>query len=533
MIGPPEEEVWSGVVNTQSVRIVLFLAMLNGLKILAADISSTYLMVETKEKMYTTLGPEFGKWGGKRAIVRMALYGLIGSCAQFHHHLCGELHKIGFEPTKADPDLWMRQKDDHYQYIAKYIDNILIISKDPKSILDMLKKPKGPYDFKGIGSPEYYLGGDVKIVYEGDSIKELSLSSKTYVKRICEKNSDLMGWKLKGYNNPMDPGYHTEVDDSDFLVGESISKCQMMVESLNWLITLGHYDIHYTVTTLARHMMMPRQGHLHAMRRVFGYLLQNYKFSIDYDIAEPDLTKYKVEAYNWFPLYGPTKEEIPFGIPEPRGKSVTTCGFFDSSHASCLKTRRSTTSVLLFINSTPIRWYSKRQNCVEMSTYGSEMVTGRIAVDLAVELRYNLRMLGAPVKGSTILFGDNKSMVTNSSLPHSTLNRRVSANNYHRVQEAVDANIVSIVHCNTKYNLVDMGTKPLNGQTHQFLLQNKRFPPTSTAGEYQTESMDQSTVRSNGLARSVLTVLSLLDLGIGASFEDENFLSYLSRSSMY
>ena len=150
-------------------------------------------MAETKEKMYTTLGPEFGKWGGKRAIVRKALYGLIGSCAQFHHHLCGELHKIGFEPSKADQDLWMRQKDDHYEYIAKYIDDILIISKDPKSILDMLKKPKGPYDFKGVGSPEYYLGGDVKIVYEGDSIKELSLSSKTYVKRICEKISDLMG----------------------------------------------------------------------------------------------------------------------------------------------------------------------------------------------------------------------------------------------------------------------------------------------------------------------------------------------------
>ena len=48
---------------------------------------------------------------------------------------------------------------------------------------------------------------------------------------------------------------------------------------------------------------------------------------------------------------------------------------------------------------------------------------------------------------------------------------------------------------------------------------------------YQTESMDQSTVRSNGLARYVLTVLSPLDLEIGASFEDENFLSYLSRSS--
>ena len=110
---------------------------------------------------------------------------------------------------------------------------------------------------------------------------------------------------------------------------------------------------------------------------------QNYKFSIDYDISEPDFSEYKVEKYDWFPLYGDVREEEPFGMPEPKGKAVVTSGFFDSSHASCLMTRRSTSCVLLFINGTPIRWYSKRQNCVETSTYGSEMVAGRIAVDLA------------------------------------------------------------------------------------------------------------------------------------------------------
>eukprot|EP00957_Ditylum_brightwellii_P122340 9329114-Ditylum_brightwellii.AAC.1 len=86
---------------------------------------------------------------------------------------------------------------------------------------------------------------------------------------------------------------------------------------------------------------------------------------------------------------------MPFGMPEPKGKPVVTSGFFDSSRASCLVTCRSTTCVLLFVNSTPIKWFSKRQNCVETSTYGSEIVAGRIAVDLTVELRYNLRMLGA------------------------------------------------------------------------------------------------------------------------------------------
>jgi hypothetical protein len=529
-IGPPESEVWSGVVNTETVRTAMFLAMLNNLKILAADISSAYLMATTKEKMYTRLGPEFGDWAGKLAIIDKALYGLVGSCAQFHRHLCAELDKLGFRPSKADQDLWMRDAGTHYEYVAKYIDDILIIAKTPMEILDKLKKPVGPYDFKGVGSPKYYLGGDIEITYQGDTIEQLSLSSKTYVTRICDKVEQLMGWKLKGYNNPMEPNFHAETDESDFLTGEEISKYRMMVGSLNWLVTLGRYDVHYATTTLARHMMMPRQGHMHAMKRVFGYLLQNKYFSIAYNIKEPDFSKYKVEQYDWFPLYGNVQEEVPYGMPEPKGKAVITSGFFDSSHASCLVTRRSTTCVLLFVNKTPIRWYSKRQNCVETSTYGSEVVAGRIAVDLAVELRYNLRMLGAPVKGATYLFGDNMSMVTNASLPHSMLKKRHSANNYHRVREAVAAGIVSVIHCSTKYNLADMGTKPLNGMVHQFLLHNQNFPPVEIVGECERDTDGDAGGNPDGLTASVNQVLSPLTREIIQSCQCREFLLALCRA---
>eukprot|EP00957_Ditylum_brightwellii_P122531 9344220-Ditylum_brightwellii.AAC.1 len=71
-----EEEVWSGVVNTETVRTAMFLVMLDGLKILAVDISSAYLMANTREKIYTWLRPEFGDWASKQAIIQKALYGL-------------------------------------------------------------------------------------------------------------------------------------------------------------------------------------------------------------------------------------------------------------------------------------------------------------------------------------------------------------------------------------------------------------------------------------------------------------------------
>eukprot|EP00957_Ditylum_brightwellii_P042446 3214313-Ditylum_brightwellii.AAC.1 len=166
--------------------------------------------------MYTCLGPEFGDWGDKLALINKALYGLVGSCTQFHRYRCAELDRLGFDPSKADQDLWMQDAGDHYKYVAKYIDDLLIISRSPMAILEQLKKPNCPYEFKGIGSPKYYLGGDIKITYEGNSIAEFKLSGKTYIKQICTKVEQLMGWKLKVCNNPNDPHFHPEIDDSDF-----------------------------------------------------------------------------------------------------------------------------------------------------------------------------------------------------------------------------------------------------------------------------------------------------------------------------
>ena len=56
------------------------------------------------------------------------------------------------------------------------------------------------------------------------------------------------------------------------------------------------------------------------------------------------------------------------------------------------------TGVILYINRAPIIWYSKRQNTVESSTFGSEFIAMKIAVELIEGLRYKLRMMGVPIK---------------------------------------------------------------------------------------------------------------------------------------
>ena len=69
-----------------------------------------------------------------------------------HDELSSTLRRLGFVPSKADYNLWMRKKDDHYEYITMWVDDLLVFSKNPMKIIDRVKEI---YDLKGVGSPEY------------------------------------------------------------------------------------------------------------------------------------------------------------------------------------------------------------------------------------------------------------------------------------------------------------------------------------------------------------------------------------------
>jgi hypothetical protein len=85
----------------------------------------------------------------------------------------------------------------------------------------------------------------------------------------------------------------------------------------------------------------------------------------------------------------------------------------------------------------------------------------RQATDLIEALRYKLRMFGIDIMGPTNVFGDNKSVITNSTIPESTLSRKHNSICYHRVREAVAAGIIRITKVHTESNLADIFTKPL------------------------------------------------------------------------
>ena len=60
----PLDSVYSGVVSLRSLRLVIFLAELNGLELFSADVGNAYLEAKTKEKVYIIAGDGFGDLKG-------------------------------------------------------------------------------------------------------------------------------------------------------------------------------------------------------------------------------------------------------------------------------------------------------------------------------------------------------------------------------------------------------------------------------------------------------------------------------------
>jgi hypothetical protein len=124
-------------------------------------------------------------------------------------------------------------------------------------------------------------------------------------------------------------------------------------------------------------------------------------------------------------------------------------------------TGRSMTGIIHLVNQTPVHWFAKKQNTVETATYGSEFMAARQATEQILDLRYTLRMMGIPIDGPAWMFGDNFSVITSSTIPQSTLNKRWNALSYHRVRECIASKIIHFLHIDGRYNPSDILTKYL------------------------------------------------------------------------
>ena len=473
MTEQPAVMTYASVVSRESVRIALTIAALNQLQVRAGDIQNAYLTSPCEEKIWTTLGDEWGPdLAGRKALIVRALYGLKSAGSSFGRHLADCMVHLGYTSCKADPDVWYKaavkpNEFEYYAYVLLYVDDCLVIHHDGDSVLDEIDKyfPMKP---TSKGKPDIYLGAKLREVQLDNDIECWAMSPNKYVADAV-KNVDEYHQKLhrkgllKRANAPWPSGYVAELDTSPELNTELATYYQSQVGILHWMVELGRVDIITEVSTLASHMALPREGHLDALFHCFAYLKKRRCSRMVFDPTYPAIVQEQFKQHEWQRFYGNVQEAIPVNMPTPRGRDVDLRLYVDSDHANDKLRRRSRTGFFIYLNSALIQWVSKRQPTVESSVFGAEFVAMKHGVETLRGIRYKLRMMGVPITGPSYVYGDNMSVIHNTQRPESTLKKKSNSICYHAVREAVAMNECRTTHVPTADNPADIATKIMCG----------------------------------------------------------------------
>ena len=148
--------------SCDSIHIGVTHAALLGLLVIGADICNAYLQAPRLEKHFIICGPEFGiKNENRVALICQALYsGKVAGCDFWHHHwdCTGQL---GFTSSCTDLDVRLRlskwsTREEYYEYVLLYIDDVLVISKHAESVLPKEMRQHFALRYESIGPLSQY-----------------------------------------------------------------------------------------------------------------------------------------------------------------------------------------------------------------------------------------------------------------------------------------------------------------------------------------------------------------------------------------
>ena len=147
-------------------------------------------------------------------------------------------------------------------------------------------------------------------------------------------------------------------------------------------------------------------------------------------------------------------------------KSADNClvGFSDADWAGDMTDRHSTTGNLFMMSGAAIDWLSKKQPVVALSTTEAEYVALSAATQEVVWLSRLLTYIKAPLQRPILIKEDNQGTIAVARNPVSHKRTKNIDIKFHHVREALEDEIIDLMHCPTEQMTADILTKPLARQ---------------------------------------------------------------------
>ena len=114
------------------------------------------------------------------------------------------------------------------------------------------------------------------------------------------------------------------------------AKYLTIVGQLQWVVTLGRFDLHAQVATMSRFSAAPRQEHMDRLKRIYSYAIRTKDYAIRFRTDQPDYSFLPDQDFDWtYSVYGDIQEIIPDDMPEPLGQAAVTTTTMDANLNHC------------------------------------------------------------------------------------------------------------------------------------------------------------------------------------------------------
>ena len=66
------------------------------------------------------------------------------------------------------------------------------------------------------------------------------------------------------------------------------AKYLTIVAQLQWLVTLGRFDLHAQVAAMSRFRAAPREGHMDRLKMIYSFAIKTKDYAIRFRTDQPD-----------------------------------------------------------------------------------------------------------------------------------------------------------------------------------------------------------------------------------------------------
>jgi len=439
------QETFSPVVSWTTVRLLLILSNLLGLKTRQVDYVQAFPQAELEEDVYMKIPNGFyyedPNNSNKKYCLKLKknLYGLKQAAMNWYFKLRDGLLARGFKQSLIDPCLFI--KDDIICLI--YVDDTIFFAKNQEIIDDMISNLKKDFDLTDEGDVDAFLGVQFDYLEDG----QIKMSQTGLIQQILKDvgiENDSKCHDTPAVTEPLKRHEDAQPFNASWEYRSVLGK-------LAYLAKNTRPDIEYAVHQCARYQNDPKIPHGNAVKRICRYLLKTKDKGITF---KPSGNLTDITAY----------------------VDADFCGAYEKASSEDPNGCRSRTGFVIFYSGCPIIWVSKLQTEIALSTTEAEYIALSQSMrellplrELLIELSPVLKLPASSITTKCTVFEDNEGAKELANTAKYRPRTKHIAVKYHHFRSYVQKGLVQINSIDTKDQLADTFTKPLSKEQYEIL----------------------------------------------------------------